>query len=922
VTNIERTQDSQLQRISFLAGQAFALGLTMAWILIPASAIFLARYGSDLLPVTYVGAAIAGIAASKLLAAALRRRPLAAVAAWTLAGLSSSLLASWLLLWKFEADWVAFGLLVLVPIVVPVGFMFVVGQAGALVDVRTLKALYARVVAGFASGFAVGGLAAPRLLTLLGSPAALLAAAAVASAVFLTLVVVTRQRYLAELSVVDHGDATAEQATSRVLLRHRYVMLIVAFQMLSAVESQWLDFLVFDRAAQRYHDSNTLARFVSQFAVIAYGLDILFLLLLAGVLLHRFGLRYGLTANALGVLALVAAMIVAASLYGSDATSVFLLIVAARVADLVLSDGAARTSLSAAYQAVPNRLRLAAQANIEGLAIPVAIGLSGVVLLLVRAAGRLDGSVLPVLTGVVVVAWTVVAVLLYREYRTNLLANLRQRALDPAELTLEETDSLSVIDRLLASDHERDIRLGLDVLTSVRHPELPMRLENLTRHERAHVRTDALERLLAVDVHRAERAARDALDDPSPTMTSMCIRVLRAVADPSDLTRIASRSNDPSPEVRVAVAATLSRMGGDAAREQVATEVSRLARSDAPHERVIAADLLRECELGCWADPTILRGLLADPDIGVVNAALAAIRWPEHAELVDELERKLRVHRTARAAVDALVRGGDAVLEVVDRGFGDDTFGERGQVLLARVCRTIDSESSGAILLRHVDHPNRAVGLAVMTALAVRGRSDAAAAVVRADLEHATHLLATFLAFDDGPATAPLRSALRDELELVRHRVFAGLSVSHGTDALNKVRFQFSQQDGRSHALAIEWLDVTLTGPDRAVLAILQPDLSDHDRMALLTRRFPIVVPSSQLAILVEIVGSRDGRWRNPWIQACAVYAAGELIEADLDVFAAAVDRLTPFRTSRQYEIVEETVAVVLQRRLGRRPQL
>ena len=39
-------------RVALLAGQGFALGLTMAWILIPASTIFLEAYGPERLPVT------------------------------------------------------------------------------------------------------------------------------------------------------------------------------------------------------------------------------------------------------------------------------------------------------------------------------------------------------------------------------------------------------------------------------------------------------------------------------------------------------------------------------------------------------------------------------------------------------------------------------------------------------------------------------------------------------------------------------------------------------------------------------------------------------------------------------------------------------------------------------------------------------
>ena len=159
-------------------------------------------------------------------------------------------MASWVLLSTSDADWVSFALLVLVPIVVPVGFIFVVGQAGMLLDVRSLKAFYARVVAGFALGFVAGGLAGPLLLSLLGSTESVLGAAAIAAGLFLALVEATRRRYPSQLSVIEHAGAETERPTLRGLARNRYVMLIVAFQMLSAVESQWLDFHVLASASR------------------------------------------------------------------------------------------------------------------------------------------------------------------------------------------------------------------------------------------------------------------------------------------------------------------------------------------------------------------------------------------------------------------------------------------------------------------------------------------------------------------------------------------------------------------------------------------------------------------------------------------------------------------------------------------------
>jgi hypothetical protein len=882
---------TERRKVALLFSQAFLLGLMMAWILIPATAIFLGAYGSDLLPVTYIGAAAAGWAATKALAAALRREPLAGVATLTLAGLALVLLAAWLTLRTADADWVSFGLLVLVPIVVPIGFMFVVGQAGMLLDVRALKALYGRVIAGFALGFTVGGLAGPRLLSALGGTENLLAAAVLAAGAFLALVVTTRRSFPAALAQVEHEPDEGERPTLRVLLRNRYVVLIVAFQMLSAVESQWLDFLVMDRAAQRYEDTDALARFISRFTTIAYGSDILFLLLLAGLLLSRFGLRYGLTANALGVLTVVSGMLVAAGLWGSGATVVFVLIVAARVTDLVFSDGTSRTSLSAAYQAVPSRLRLAAQANVEGLAVPVAIGMSGVGLLVVRGLGLLDGMLLPALTAVVVTAWVVVAFRLYGEYRDNLLARLRHRTLDPAELTIDGAESLVVVDRFLASDDLRDIAIGLDVLAAAEHPTLPAKLRPLLTDARPGVRANALERLVDVDRSAALAAARD--------MTT-----------------------DPAPEVRVAVAVTLLRVGDAAARESVARDVDRLSRSTRPAERIVAAAILAGPVPGAGVDRGALPNLLADPDGDVVEAALDAVRWPDDAGLVGTVEGQLGNRRTAHAAVSALARGGDAVLDRLDRDLGRDDVDRGVQRQLARVGRAIGAPAT-SVLRRHVEHPDRDVGLAVLRAVAAiappgsrLGNGDSAepeTAVVLDDLEHAARVLGTLVAFEAVPSADLLRAALRDELGLLRQRMLAELSVRYGADGLNRVASQFAQHDAHSHALALEWIDVTLAGDERGVIALLEPGRSDRERVAALGRWYPGDA-IDQRALLLDLVEDPDRRWRRPWLRVCALYAATGLPDL-LDDVVAAAESWANASTVPEAGIVHETITALRHRR-------
>ena len=50
------------------------------------------------------------------------------------------------------------GLLVLFPIALQLGFVFIGGQAGRLLDVRQMKERFPRVVGGFSVGFLLGGL--------------------------------------------------------------------------------------------------------------------------------------------------------------------------------------------------------------------------------------------------------------------------------------------------------------------------------------------------------------------------------------------------------------------------------------------------------------------------------------------------------------------------------------------------------------------------------------------------------------------------------------------------------------------------------------------------------------------------------------------------------------------------------------------
>ena len=393
----------------------------------------------------------------------------------------------------------------------------------------------------------------------------------------------------------------------------------------------------------------------------------------------------------------------------------------------------------------------------------------------------------------------------------------------------------------------------------------------------------------------------------------------RGAVDPADLPAITEAVHDQAPEVKVAAAQAITAMGDTEARTMVGAEVARLVASAAPDDRVAGAAMVG-ATVASAVHRNALRRLLADTDPTVVRAALDAVRAPDDVELMGEVLAHLPDRLTGGNALHALARFGETALTIVADGLPAEDADRSVLVSLVRLARTVGGPHAGELLRRSVNHTDREVGLAAMSALATFGRlpssdgvhppshdpvpSSVAASVLHGDLQHAAHILRALTGFADEPHANLQNAALRHELQLVRARVLAALSMRHGVSGMQRVVYQLEQRDPHSHALALEWLDLALDGTDRAAMVVLERTGSDTDRLSALARWFP-VGPATQQQLLEDLARDDTHRWRRPWISACALHTAAAMTAIDLDaVIAAASERSTP----DPYDIVGETV--------------
>ena len=378
--------------VSWLTAQSLVFGVMAALLGIVANAMFLDAYGSGWLPATYIAIGVAGILVSGAIARTAQSFDLVGIALVVLGGAAAGIGAAWVLA-RSDAAWVSVPLLVLFPILIQLGFVFIGGQAGRLLDIAGIKASFPRIMAGFPVGAVLGGVLGGGLVTWLGRVEDLLLATALAQAAFAGLVWATGRQYANLLGSADEAAANRQDARAegratpslRALLASRFVALILAYQVLSALGSQLADFLVFDRATAQYPDPADLARFLAGYTAIMNVASIAFLFALAGPLLRRNGLRLGIAANPVVLTAFALGMIVVSALSGAASFALLATVSAARIADIALTDGTTRTSINATYQVLPERARLSVQAAVEGIGVPVAIGISGVLILVLNA---------------------------------------------------------------------------------------------------------------------------------------------------------------------------------------------------------------------------------------------------------------------------------------------------------------------------------------------------------------------------------------------------------------------------------------------------------------------------------------------------------------------------------------------------------
>ena len=208
-------------------------------------------------------------------------------------------------------------------------------------------------------------------------------------------------------------------------------------------------------------------------------------------------------------------------------------------------------------------------------------------------------------------------------------------------------------------------------------------------------------------------------------------------------------------------------------------------------------------------------------------------------------------------------------------------------------------------LVAHLNDGEPEVAEAAARALAVSGHRETSAApqlrdALASQAVRAHRSLQIIALLPDTAGSQPLHGALRDEVATAGRRIEVLLGLAHEPRVIGAGMAGLGSNTERDRNTAVEMLEVTVGRPlARMLLGIASPALDDGARMQLLGEYTALdqEPPGGWLRMLVL---DENDYWHEPWLRACALYAAPTLHPQEAQISRCASPTTLTLSSQRQ----------------------
>jgi ATP/ADP translocase len=511
-------------------------------------------------------------------------------------------------------------------------------------------------------------------------------------------------------------------------------------------------------------------------------------------------------------------------------------------------------------------------------------GLAGALLLLFTLVLGFSVRQLSIVVLVILVVWVILALLIRKEYVNAFRRALERREIDLSELRInpDEAATRKTLIATLTGDNERQITFALEMLRSVKDPEVLSAVRPFITHESTDVRLNAIKVLQNQQDEGLSPAIEKLVKDPDAEVRLQAMHFLCQHSSDGAIEVLDRFMGDKDPSIQAAALVCASELESYAEDRIVDTGVVETLMA-LPGDNGIACRMQVAKALASSRSQSLrvyLHKLLNDPVPAVVEQAIFSASRTSDREFVPVLIDKLHEREFRAAARTALAAYGEKILGTLLDHFKDESVPIIVRRSIPRIMSDIPSQQAVNALTENLSIPNPRLQHHVVKGLNRLRKNYSHLSFRQEKVNEALikesrsyYKILQILYLDDDPnaedpSSTLLQKALEEKLDQNLERIFRLLALRYGPDDIYSAYQGFVSSRKDLRANAVEFMDNVL-GKD--LKKYLFP-IVDQSTVELTIRRgqnlFDLRVDDWEKGLETLITG------RDPWLKACAIYAS------------------------------------------------
>ncbi|OQY46526.1 MAG: hypothetical protein B6242_07540 [Anaerolineaceae bacterium 4572_78] len=837
--------------------------------------LFFSEFNATTLPYLYIGSAFVTTSISVVYLRFTRNLTLFQQLAITLTFLISVMLTLRFILGSFQANWLVLLLPMWVEVIRALTSLEGWELAGNLLDVRQGKRLFGIVGGGIRVAIIFGGMTMAMIVDWSGVINLFLISAFGLFGCLLSLIYIARKYSLVSPSdtSADTSSQTQKEAISyRALFNNRYILMIIVLVIIFNFGYYFTDNIFFNQAEVWYPTDKEFANFYGIFSSLS-GMLTLIMISITGPIITRYGIRIGLIVMPITIAIGSIAMITLGTI---STTILFWIAVMLYAAVNALDSSIDQSSNQILFQPLLNKQRGLLRALTEGIAGPIALGLTGVILLILNNVLNFSVFGLAGFLLVIAFSWLGLTVFLGHEYKNALVNMLSKRRLGGELLTLD-SNSLRFLREGLQSSNPEVMIYSLNMLLEHDKDNTEKYVNKLVSHPSTEVRQVVLRKIEQLEIISALPLVRNIIrSEKSHELQSRALRTLVVLGNESDFDEVCRYLDHHNQAVRLGAMVGLMRSGSIEGILVAGEHLISLINSKIPQERVFAAEILGEIGVKNFYRP--LLKLLHDEHPNVQRASVIAAGKLKNPKLWQPLIEYLSVTGIRRFAKHALtVSGVEVVPELID-AFHQKMNDRDALIRIVNIMERVGGENTLSFLSDKIDFRDEETRYNILVALKnlkyqvdekERPRVETA---IETEFSENILILTCLADTADNELVTMLHESLEHEFEQSRDRILMLFSFIYDRDSILKTRNNLSLDQSDKQAYAIEVLDVLLSQKHKSRFLSLVEHASYDQRIKKLQPK-PPYTPLEIGSLLQNIITVKNIDL-GAWVKACAIYLA------------------------------------------------